>query len=110
MLLQIQGLGVNLMPLMTEVEKRVLNSLCCFQILFRLDRLWYFRSFYADFVCSCRKSKHGLAGHSAVGDWLSARSLLLTSAKVLLFLSSFECGVDGGMANIFKSRGKKKEI
>lgn len=109
MLLQIQGLSVNLMPLMTEVEKRILNSVCCFQILFRLDCLWYFKSFYADFVCSCSKSKHGLAGHSAVGDWLSAQSLLLTSAKVLLFLSSSECGVDGGIAKIFKSREEKKK-
>lgn len=110
MILQVQGLGVNLMPLMTEVEKWHFNGVCCFQILFRLDCPWYFKSFYADIVCSCSKSKHSLAGQSTVGDWLHAQSLLLTSAKALLFLSSAERGVGGGIAKTFKPGERKTKI
>lgn len=109
MLLQIQDPGVNRIPLVTEVEKWCLNSVfCCSPIFFfRLGCPWYFKSLYTDTVYSRSKSKHSLAGQSTVGDWLSAQSLLLTSAKALFFLSSAECGVD---CQRFLARGEKKKI
>lgn len=84
-------------------------------LFFTLGCPWYFKSFCADTVYSHSKSKHSLAGQRTFGDWLNSQSLLLTSAKALVFLSSAECVVDiqhvlfGGEKRKFQDRISKSQ-
>lgn len=100
-------LCVSHILLANEVEKWLRQLLLLLLSFFILGCPCYFKGFYPDTVYSHSKSKYNLARQRTFGDWLSAQSLVLTSAKALVFLSSTGCGVD---IQHFLVRGEKRKF